>query len=135
MGQKLAEERSLFTSIPGRQGGVADLTDLAKHLQGHGTSFRDSYNALHPAGDIVTLPYPVWHVSDDHVVYDPKMSDKNILFHMTHEIIVPFLIPVLERRELEGDDTQVAILEMVYGDELSTYLGHIQELTRSRQPR
>ena len=98
----------------------------------------DSNSLVYP---VISLPFPVWHVDHDEVVYDPTMVAKNILYHMTHEIIVPYLIPFLESsgtsdlvkklslpKDKSQRETQDFILEQVYGTELEERVGELQKL-------
>lgn len=125
MNRKLRRESGVWNRLT-TDGQVATRLDI----NGMVASFRDFYDKMYPDGDILTLPFPAWVVSEDGIEYDRDNEAKNILYHMTHTIILPFLIPILEVRPLAGDDPQDAILQAVYGDGLGD---HIQAIVRIRR--
>jgi hypothetical protein len=144
-------------------GQIQNDTKLATYLAERVAGFKSFYETVHKErspdpgfmsdmGDsvVASLPFPVWHVHHDHVVYDPKMAARNILYHMTHEIIVPYLmIPLLEAGEVTDfvvkklsfpsdanqRQTQEFILRQVYGTKLGDLEKRLGALTGGAQPR
>mgnify|MGYP001290124088 CR=1 FL=1 len=125
MSRKLRRESGVWNKLMA-DGQVATRLDI----EGMVASFRDFYDRMYRDTDIPTLPFPTWVVSEDGIDYDRDNEAKNILYHMTHTIILPFLIPILEVRPLVGTKPQDEILQIVYGNNIDTHIEDIERIRR-----